>query len=185
MANSNNVQNITVNRKPGSRNPENLDLSSVRKPEKLHDWLNTTCFELKNMARGRKAKSTRRRSPKTISVLNTMESLTYASILTEGLAGTSLLGLFGKGDLRAPQAGYSGPITFVNPDGVVSLQDMINQPALALQAVQGNFMNNYQSMALSAFYTNIGYRFGRKLLRKPIANVNRNIMKELGLGVRI
>jgi len=37
MANSNNVQNITVNRKPGGRNPENLDLSSVRKPEKLHD----------------------------------------------------------------------------------------------------------------------------------------------------
>jgi len=135
------------------------------------------------MAR-RRTKAKRRRSPKTISVLNTMESLTYANILSEGMLGTNVFSaVFGKGDI-APiyndgiVGNYSGL-------GAISLTDMIQNPQLALGQVQSNFMSNYRTMAVNSIFTSLAYRGARRLLRKPIANVNRNIMKELGLGVRI
>ena len=140
------------------------------------------------MARRRKA--TRRRSPKTISALNVLESYTYASILSQGLAGTSPIGLItGAGDLSSDMVplyndGIVGNMGYAGA-GEISLRDMIQSPTAALTTVQGNFMSNYQSMILQSVVTRFGYKFARKALRVPIANVNRNIMKQLGLGVRI
>lgn len=142
----------------------------------------------KIMAPRRKPK--RRARPKTISALNVLESYTYASILSQGLAGTSPLGLItGKGDLTGEMAPIYGDGIYGNMElvgaGEISLQDMIQSPTAALGVVQGNFMANYQGMILQSLVTRFGYKFARKALRVPINNVNRNIMKNLGLGVRI
>ena len=139
----------------------------------------------------RKAKPKRRRS-RAISALNLLESYTYASILSEGLAGTSPIGMVtGATDLTSSQqlTGYSGGqfnySTVVSGAGVISLGDIISQPSLAVATLQSNFMNNYQAMAVQAFGTRLAFKFGKRLLRQPIANVNRNIMKNLGLGIRL
>jgi len=40
-------------------------------------------------------------------------------------------------------------------------------------------------MAVSAIGVGITFKFAKKLLRKPIANVNRNLLKPIGIGVRL
>ena len=139
----------------------------------------------------RKAKPKRRRS-RAISALNLLESYTYASILSEGLAGTSPIGMItGDTDLssREQLTSYSGGqfnySTVVSGAGEISLGDIISQPALAVATLQSNFMNNYQTMAVQAFGTRLAFKFGKRLLRQPIANINRNIMKPLGVGIKL
>ena len=73
----------------------------------------------------------------------------------------------------------------VSGAGVISLGDIISQPSLAVATMQSNFMSNYQAMAVQAFGTRLAFRFGKRLLRQPIANVNRNIMKPLGVGIKL
>ena len=145
-------------------------------------------FDFSLMARRKKA--TRRRRPKTISALNVLESYSYAAILSRGLANNTPIGLLtGKTDL-------SGDLTPIYNDDIIgnfgyagsdvlSLGDMITQPTAALATVQQNFMSNYQGMIISSAITRFGFKFAKRALRVPIANVNRNIMKNLGLGVRI
>ena len=135
------------------------------------------------MAR-RRVKAKRRSRPKTTSLLNVMESVTYANILSEGFLGTNVIGaIFGKGDI-APiyNDGIVGNYSGLN---AISLTDMVENPSLALSQVQSNFMGNYKTMAIQSIFTGFAYKGVRKLLRRPISNVNRNIMSQLGLGVRI
>jgi len=145
------------------------------------------------MAR-RKTKPKRRRS-RAISALNLLESYTYASILSEGLAGTTPIGMItGSTDLGYSTENYLVGSGFtsqlrqrqvVSGADVISLGDIVSQPGLAVSALQSNFMSNYQAMAVQAFGTRLAFKFGKRLLRQPIANVNRNIMKNLGLGIRL
>jgi hypothetical protein len=48
-----------------------------------------------------------------------------------------------------------------------------------------NFMAYYQSMAVQAIGIGVGFKVARNLLRRPISNVNRNIMKPLGIGIKL
>ena len=105
---------------------------------------------MSDMARRKKAR--RRRSPKTMSLINLAESYAYATTITGGVFGNSPVGLLGFGDA-----------------GVGST---------AITA-------NYQAMAVQAIGIGLTFKFAKKLLRKPISNVNRNLMKPLGIGVRI
>ena len=120
-----------------------------------------------------------------ISVLNTLESYAYASILSRGLMGNSPLGVISSGsDIRAPAPSYSGSLTYVNADNTVSLSEIISSPDLALQAISQNAMANWQYMAGASFATGFGFRLGKKLLRRPLNNVQRNIVVPLlGKGV--
>lgn len=141
------------------------------------------------MAR-RRTKTKRRRS-RAISALNLLESYTYANILSQGLAGTSPIGMVtGATDLgTSTQYSYGAgglmQSQVVSGAEVISLGDIISQPGLAVNAMQSNFMSNYQAMAIQAFGTRLAFRFGKRLLRQPIANVNRNIMKPLGVGIKL
>lgn len=72
-----------------------------------------------------------------------------------------------------------------NPDGAISLSDIVSQPDASFATVQSNFMNNYQQMAIRSLGIGISFRLGKKLLRRPISNVNRNIFKPLGAGFKI
>ena len=135
-----------------------------------------------------KKKSKRRRSPKTISILNVLESLTYASIISEGVAGTSVFGLLGPTDLQQSSvydAGLNQSSMTWTGGSALSLGDIVSQPGQAVQIMQTNFSNNWKNMAVASFVTGLTFKFGRRLMRRPISNINRNIMKPLGVGVRV
>ena len=132
------------------------------------------------MARRKKAK--RRRSPKTISLLNVAESYAYASVLTGGVMGNSPVGMLGfDGSGAAGGAGYGMATT----NGAMTLSSIVSDPGSSFDSMSANFMANYQAMAVSAIGIGITFKFAKKLLRKPISNVNRNLMKPLGIGVRL
>ena len=137
------------------------------------------------MARRRKAK--RRRGPKKFSIINAVEAYAYANLLTEGLAGTNPVNFItGGSDISYGTTTVSGStaMTIMGAEQL-TLTEMITNPEIALAGMQSNFMNNYQSMAVQAIGIGVGFKLAKKLLRRPISNVNRNIMKPLGIGVKL
>jgi len=135
-------------------------------------------------------KTKRRRSRKSFSVINALEAYVYATILTEGVAGTSPIGLItGEGNLEQTSVydqGLGTTSMTVTGAGQISLADMMQSPGLAITQMSSNFQNNLAPMALAAFGTSITFRIGKRLLRKPINNINRNIMKPaLGAGIKL
>jgi len=139
----------------------------------------------------RRKKASRRRSPRAVSLLNVAESYAYANIMTQGIMGTSPMGFVtGEGDAgmvtSRPLSIYDAPLTtYSNPDGAVSLSDIISQPEGSFAAMQAGFKANYQTMAVNSILTGITFRVGKRLLRRPISNVNRNVFKPLGAGFKL
>tara|TARA_Y100000004_G_scaffold47854_1_gene52673 strand:+ start:337 stop:744 length:408 start_codon:yes stop_codon:yes gene_type:complete len=135
------------------------------------------------MARRRKAK--RRRGPKKFSVISAIEAYAYANLLSTGLAGNTPMGFItDASDAKSIAVSGSTAMT-VTVGESISLSEMITHPGAAFDTMQSNFMNNYQSMAVQAIGIGVGFKLARRLLRRPIANVNRNIMKPLGIGVKL
>ncbi len=137
----------------------------------------------------RRRKSSPRRRSRTTSLLNVAESYAYANVLSQGLMGTSPVGfLTGPTDLGY-KTGYGGAsvgiVSMEVGGGQISLGDIVSAPDQAFGIVQNNFMNNYQDMAVQSIGIGIGFRLGKRLLRRPIANVNRNIFKPLGAGFKL
>jgi len=131
----------------------------------------------------RRKKSKRRRGPRTFSVISAIESYAYANLLTEGLAGNSPVG-FITGGSDIAYGSTNGAMT-VTGAGQLSLSEIISHPTTAFTGMQANFMANYQTMAVQAIGIGVGFKVARKLLRRPISNVNRNIMKPLGIGIKL
>ena len=127
----------------------------------------------------RRKKKSRRRRAKTISLINLAESYAYASVLTGGVANNTPVGFIGLDG-----TGGTGLAT-TNGGASVSLSSLVADPGSSFDAMQTNFMASYQAMAVQAIGIGITFKFAKKLLRKPIANVNRNMMKPLGIGVRL
>ena len=134
-------------------------------------------------------KTKRRRSRKSFSVLNALEAYVYATILTEGIAGTSPWGLItGATDLKTniTTGGVGRGDMVISGQGEISLGDIMSQPHLALDTMASNFQNNLAPMAIAAFSTSMAFRIGKRVLRRPISNINRNIMKPaLGAGIKL
>ena len=78
----------------------------------------------------------------------------------------------------SPLAGYGGV-------SEISLSDIVSTPDQAFQQMSSNFMNNWQQMAITGFMVGLTFKFTKRLLRKQIANINRNIMKPAGLGFKL
>jgi hypothetical protein len=140
----------------------------------------------------RRKKASRRRSPRAVSLLNVAESYAYANVLTSGLMGTTPVGFVtGATDLGMKSiSSYNqlsgNTMTDVAIGGeAISLGDIVSAPDQAFGIVQSNFMNNYQAMAVQSIGIGIGFRLGKRLLRRPISNVNRNIFKPLGAGFKL
>jgi hypothetical protein len=141
------------------------------------------------MAR-RGSKRKRRRSPKTTSLLNVAEAYAQANVLTSGILGNSPVGVItGVTDLgyqSVTDRGLAGVTSMVSVGGgSLSLGDIVSAPDQAFGIMQSNAMNNWQSMIVQSAGINIGFRLGKRLLRRPISSVNRTIFKQLGLGVRL
>ena len=139
------------------------------------------------MAPRKKKRVTRRKS---FSLLNALESYTYASILSQGVAGTTPYGMLtGEGDLASESyydAGLGVSSMGITGTDEISLADIVQNPSLALSQMGKNLQSNIVPMAVSSLLTGVTFRFGRRLLRRPIANINRNLVKPaLGAGIRI
>jgi len=90
----------------------------------------------------------------------------------------------------ATDIGYApvgaGTLTAPTGTGEISLGDIVSQPGQALGVMSQNLQNNLVPMAVASLVTGVGFRFGKRLLRRPISNINRNIMKPLlGAGIKL
>jgi len=148
------------------------------------------------MAR-RKAKSRRRRT-RSFSILNAVESYAYASVLTQGLFDASVTQfLTGADNVTAsglaltPEQTQSyflenptmGATYGANP---LSLRDIMGNPAFAANAIIGRGRANAINMAMQAATISVSLRVFKRLLRRPLANIQRNLVKPLiGPGVRL
>jgi hypothetical protein len=138
-------------------------------------------------------KKTRSRRRKTFSLLNALESYTYAAIITQNVAGNSPWGLLtGKTDLGYTATGNPAFETYAGSGmqqigaGEISLGDIISEPGQALGVMAMNFQSNLIPMAVQAATVGFGFRIGRRLLRRPLSSINRNLVKPmLGAGIRI
>jgi len=145
-------------------------------------------------------KTKRRRSTRSFSILNALEALAYATIMTEGIAGnspwgfitgdTNLKGSF-EGQVLEMTSGSHGDGTGTGTSEVsghedISLGDLATNPGTALTQMGLNFRSNLLPMAIAGFTTSVAFKVGKRLLRKPISSVNRNIVKPaLGAGIRL
>ena len=89
----------------------------------------------------RRKKRSRRRSPKTISLINLAESYAYASVLTGGVANNTPVGFIGF------DGSGSTAMATTNGGASVSLQSLVADPGSSFDAMQTNFMASYQAMA--------------------------------------
>jgi len=125
-----------------------------------------------------------------VSILNALEAYTYGAILSEGIAGTSPWGLLtGSTDLQMTNAndtGYGNPVMRWSGGDAISLGDIISEPGQALSIMANNFQSNVIPMAMQGVAVGVGFRFGKRLLRRQISSVNRNLVKPLlGAGIRL
>jgi len=136
-----------------------------------------------------KKKATRRRRS-SFSILNALEATIYGEILMRGTTGSGIISFFtGEGDIGiGPGETIGGITTYSQPVGVgeISLTDMMQNPSLALATVASNFKSNLLPMSLAAFSTSVSFRIGRRLLRRPLSSIQRNLIKPvLGAGIRL
>jgi len=140
----------------------------------------------------RRKKSTRRRSPRVTSLLNVAEGYAQANVLTQGILRNSPVGVItGATDLGMKSVSSYNQLTGNTTDMVMtggdslSLGDIVSSPEMAFNVMQTNAMNNWQSMIVHSAGINIGFRLGKRLLRRPISSVNRQIFKPLGAGFKL
>jgi len=137
-----------------------------------------------------KRKKGARRRKAAFSILNSVEAWIYAEILMRGTTGSGVIGFFtGEGDIGiGPGETIGGITTYSQPVGVgeISLNDLMVNPGLAIATVTQNFKSNLLPMALASFTTSVSFRIGRRLLRRPLASVTKNLIKPaLGNGIRM
>jgi len=141
----------------------------------------------------RKKKTTRRRR-KTFSILNSLEALAYGQILSVGITGGGIWE-FATGATDLGYRSNSGNLgigslqvggTSLVGTSQISLGDFMSQPTLAIDEMTQNFTSNIIPMAIAGFSTSVAFRVGRRLLRKPISTISRDLIKPVfGAGVRL
>ena len=135
-------------------------------------------------------RKTKRRRSRALSLINALEAYTYASILSQGVAGTSPWGMItGDTDIGTVQMSEGlGTLPYAQTVGAkeISLGDIVSNPGLAFGEMTKNLQSNLVPMAVSSLVTGISFRFGKRLLRRPFGTLNRNIMKPLlGAGSKL
>jgi hypothetical protein len=136
----------------------------------------------------RKKKRSRRR--KTFSILNGLEALAYSQILSVGITGGGIwdfvTGETNLGQSSVYDSGLGVSSMVLHGEGQISLGDFMTQPTLAIDTMTSNFTANIVPMAVAGFGTSVAFRIGRRLLRKPLSMVTRDLIKPVfGAGVRM
>ena len=127
------------------------------------------------MARnGRNNKKTRPRRNTNVKLLNVAEGLIQANIVTETLMSTNalefLLADTGIGNMKS--------------GGGISLVEIARRPELlGIVAERAVKPKNIIDIALKSAIANIGFRFARKAVSRPVRQMNK-IVRPLQLGVQ-
>ena len=81
--------------------------------------------------------------------------------------------------------GYTQSTSMVTSgQGSLSLRDIISEPELAFTQVTANARANGMAAVFQTLGIAASFRIGKRVLRRPIANINRNIFTPiLGKGV--
>ena len=121
-------------------------------------------------------KAPRRRRDTSFRILSAAEGYVQANIVTDQLLDESPI-QFVFGD--------AGP-SFAVSGGGISLIEIARNPAL-LGTIGARAMSPdaILNIAGKSALANIGFRFARKILRRPIAQMNRQVFKPLGMGVKL
>jgi hypothetical protein len=121
-------------------------------------------------------KAPRRRRDTSFRILSAAEGYVQANIVTEQLMDVSPI-QFVFGD--------AGP-SFAVSGGGISLIEIARNPAL-LGTIGARAMSpdTILNIAGKSALANFGFRFARKILRRPIAQMNRQVFKPLGMGVKL
>jgi len=126
----------------------------------------------------RRARKVTRRRRKSFSITNAIFSVGYADVISRGLFGTNILSFF----LGRTSAGFGGG--FVSGPAL-GIKELIDDPT-ALNTVLANAQKQLPNMLIQSFMLGITERVFKQVMRRPLANVNRNIVKPLlGAGVRL
>ena len=134
-------------------------------------------------------KKSRRRRDTSIKLLNVMEAYAYADIGSRGIMGASpwevITGGSSVGTTKVYDSAFGTQMGSTGVGSEVTLTEILQHPDMAFSAMQSNAMANWQAMVIGSLGVSIGFKLGKKLMRRPIANVNRNIFKPLGIGVKL
>lgn len=127
------------------------------------------------MAR-RKMASRKRRRPQGIKLLNVAEGFVQANIVTSTLMDVDPIRFL---------VGDAGPTLMVGGGGI-SLLEIAKRPEL-LATIGARAMNpeNIINIAVKSAVANIGFRFAKRALRRPVNLLNRQIFSPLALGVKL
>jgi hypothetical protein len=132
------------------------------------------------MARRRKAPKRRR---KTFSILSALESLIYANILTENIAGANVA-QFVLGNQAPGGSGAGWNYGGLGGSGQ-SIAEVIKDPSL-IMVMANRGSENFVNIVAQSFVTGLMFRFGKRLMRRQLSSINRNLVRPaLGAGVRI
>ena len=127
------------------------------------------------MARRKGRMAPRRRTPKSIGILNTAEGLFQANILTKLAFNLNPL-QFALGD-AVPGYGSGGGTSLTelikDPSRFEQVAARVSNPELVVKA------------GIMSAVGNAGFRLGRRFLRRPISQINTKLMAPLSLGVRL
>lgn len=136
-----------------------------------------------------KRKTKRRRKFTGINALTTLEGVIQANILSKAATNSSAWDFLTAGTPVNPD-------TITRGDGTetLTLKEIINWTGGShnvntaifgdmgpAEIVWMNLKDNWMEAAISSAFTNVGFRAGSKLLKRPRAQINRGL-RQLGLG---
>jgi hypothetical protein len=121
-------------------------------------------------------KAPRRRRSTGIKLLNVAEGFVQANIVTQTLMDVDPL-QFVLGD--------AGP-SLIASGGGISLLEIAKRPDL-LTTIGARAMDpqNIINIAVKSAVANVGFRFAKRALRRPVNLLNRQVFKPLALGVKL
>ena len=122
----------------------------------------------------RKKKVTRRRDT-SFKILNAAEGYVQMDILTRNLAGSTALEFVGGEVLPGVSSG-----------GGISLIEIVKRPELlGVIGERASDPSRLVNVAVQSSLAAIGFRFGKRALRRNINMVNRMVFKPLAWGVKL
>tara|TARA_Y100001938_G_C7822903_1_gene297502 strand:+ start:72 stop:452 length:381 start_codon:yes stop_codon:yes gene_type:complete len=121
-------------------------------------------------------KAPRRRRDTSFRILSAAEGYVQANIVTEALMDVSPI-QFVFGDAGPSFAVSGGGISLIEIARNPSLLGTIGKRAMSVDAIF--------NIAGKSFLANLGFKAARKVLRRPIAQMNRQVFKPLGMGVKL
>ena len=123
----------------------------------------------------RKAAPRRRRGPKMTSIINLAEGYVATNIVTENLMKVNPI-QFVLGDV-APGIASGGGISLVE---LIRRPDLLSQ--IGERAMNPSVLAN---IAVQSLISRVAFKFGKRIMRPNINQINRLVFREANLGVKL